>query len=59
MWGNLFPQGADEGSKPKEEEDELNVGYSTTKYLEKYNDRFVFWNSQVPDTMACMNGRQK
>jgi hypothetical protein len=44
--------------RPKEE-DEQNVGYSTTKYLEKCNDRFVFWDSQVPDTMACINGRQK
>jgi len=44
--------------RPKEEE-ERNVGYHTTKYLGKCKDRFVFWDSQVPDTMACMNGRQK
>jgi len=44
--------------RPKEE-DEQNVGYSTTKYLEKCNDRFELWDSQVADTMACINGRQK
>jgi hypothetical protein len=44
--------------RPKEE-DERNVGYSTMKYLEKCKARFVFWDSQVPDTMACMSGGQK
>jgi len=44
--------------RPKEE-DERNVGYSTTKYLEKCKDRFVFWDSQFLDIMACMKGRQK